>query len=331
MATITQDIRPYDVEIARNLCPDPSCFTTAWTNHLNVTTSISTDWASYGSTSMKTVTTTTGGGAARTPNTARAAISAGQTALAALDVRNGSGSSKSINVVLRFYNSAPGATLGAQVGADVAAGFAAVAAGAVRQVALTGVAPSGALSFAVIVSIAAGAIGDIFYIDRVHYEVDRVPAYSQAVTGDGGWLSGSIPNTVTDQYAWSGASNASDTVQLQRSPVSAPLTPTLELAESFAMRAPARSALHELLYPGTAVATLAAAGPRRGTLVLMFEDQAEAVRGFQMHLQPSTFTLDDLLMFGELNYIPQDDVRLYLDPRTRTKMVLEVPFVEVPA
>lgn len=144
------------------------------------------------------------------------------------------------------------------------------------------------------------------------------------------YFDGSTSDTVTDQYVWAGPVNASQSIKYQRSPASAPLTPQLLLTESFNMEAEVRSQVHPLLGGVPDDVDLEAAGPRRGTLQLLFTDQAEAIRGFEMHRNASLFELDDP-DFGEMTYVPQGTLRLTLDPVTLTAMVLETGFTEVAA
>lgn len=105
------------------------------------------------------------------------------------------------------------------------------------------------------------------------------------------------------------------------------VTPTLILGYQVVSTVP--SVQHDLL-DGTVTFTLRAARPRTGTLQLFFATQAAALTGWTLHrtLGNIVYTDTDLPPAG-MTYIAVGDLVLELDPETRVRWTLTVPFREV--
>lgn len=96
-----------------------------------------------------------------------------------------------------------------------------------------------------------------------------------------------------------------------------------------ASRSP-RTLLHPILGRAGDDVTFRPAGLRKGTLTLVFATEATAHSAFGVLLTPQVFTLSDPDVDIAMSFVvAEDDVRLSLDPETRTVWLIELPFREV--
>ena len=97
---------------------------------------------------------------------------------------------------------------------------------------------------------------------------------------------------------------------------------------------PARTIVHELLHSEEPVVSLAAPGVRRGTLSYFFESAEAAATCWDMHTATAVFTLTAPVSDSVqvLRYVVTGgDLRMSLDEATAKQVVIEVPYLEVPA
>jgi hypothetical protein len=86
---------------------------------------------------------------------------------------------------------------------------------------------------------------------------------------------------------------------------------------------------HRLL-SGDEDLTTRPAGPRTGTLGMLFDTEADVERAFQAHRDTGTFTLDyPERPTWNMTYAPDGRLVRTLDPETMRKWMLAVPFREV--
>lgn len=318
MATITQDNRPYDVLVATNYFLDP----VAALGYLPMSeASMGTlgTVADSGETWQTGTTTATGTSAFRlSTNERRPAAEVGQTWYGSVKVKNGAGGARQHVVSLRFYDTA-GATLGTAL-ATFSSSAITLAAGATQTVTVSGLAPASTASVQLFVTRQSGtgaATGDVLRTTQVLLSTDNVSFFY-----------GATPGTTTYHYDFVSGSAGSPSRKLQRAANTDPITPTLVILGSFNVSRKSNAVVHDLLDDGDPAVTLAPASSLKGTFQFFFESQADADRAFDMHSNPSTFTLNEPTRLGTIKYVPQDDFTRRVED-TADHFVLEVPFREV--
>lgn len=91
-----------------------------------------------------------------------------------------------------------------------------------------------------------------------------------------------------------------------------------------------RTIVHDTLDGGIAV-SLIAPRPRAGTLRLFYKDQADAFAALELHARLSTFALvsTERPLINMVYTVAGSDARLQLDPQTRGRWTVDVPYQEV--
>lgn len=305
MSTITQDIRPYDVETRRNLVPNPSGrftltgYTALGPGSIGQDAGQDTYWQ------------------------ASSVLAAGNCGIrihrftVGTDLTAGASYILSVDLLAVSGFAAQAWVLGGSGGASAVVGL---AAGWTR----------------VSVAFTAGANGtnvDIYMLNGSTSTIGGVIAFRDVLVETGSTVApyfyGGTADTTTTRYDWLGATNNSQSVAMARDAATDPATPTLVLGEGFHTDRTPGTIVHGLLDGGSSAITLRAAGLRKGTLSYLFTDRAEANRTEQMHANPSTFTLDWPELLGTLKYVPgPGEISLNLHAPTG-HLILEVPFQEV--
>ncbi len=91
-----------------------------------------------------------------------------------------------------------------------------------------------------------------------------------------------------------------------------------------------RNILHEVIGKPSPDVTVQPSAPRTGTLELFFLTEDAAVAADELHAAPGALTLvNDDHAARSMTYVIDGDVRLRLDPATRLRWTLTVPFREV--
>ena len=107
----------------------------------------------------------------------------------------------------------------------------------------------------------------------------------------------------------------------------------LQLAAGYTANRPTRNIVHRSIDPDNAhpYLTLAAAGPRTGTLALLFPDSATAHDCVARHARPLTFTFTHELQIdmGMVYAVAPGDITVELDPVGRRYWVVSIPFQEL--
>lgn len=108
-----------------------------------------------------------------------------------------------------------------------------------------------------------------------------------------------------------------------------PVVPELALVATFATEQQSRHIVHEIL-DGPPVFTLRPAGPRTGTLSLLFTTEGAADDARDVHTLPAVFSYADTdRPSANMEYIVTGLLGVKLDPETAARWVLAVPFTEV--
>ena len=197
----------------------------------------------------------------RTLLTGRPACSAGQVWAAKVTGRNASAATRTVQLALRFWDTAPGATAGTSL--LLLTRTASVAAGADFQLELGGIAPAGALSVGLEISRnATGATGDVLQFDQLQLEL--LPAGGLL----GGYFDGDRTDTAEAIYSWAGAQY--DSASILRAPARATTTPQL-LIDAETIR-PGRTQAAGIIGSPDSYVNLQPAGLRAGTLQLLYSN-----------------------------------------------------------
>lgn len=105
------------------------------------------------------------------------------------------------------------------------------------------------------------------------------------------------------------------------------LTPTLVLGYETSRES--LNQIHELV-SGRTTATLAPALPRRGTLRLFFATKVDAWACFTLHATPGQFAFADTdIAQTSMNYVVNGTIDIRLDPETRVRWLVDVPYQEL--
>lgn len=129
-------------------------------------------------------------------------------------------------------------------------------------------------------------------------------------------------------YTWAGAANASPSIEWQTVPA-VNIVPLV--VEGFEYSRPARSILHPLLGSSDHDVTFRPGGLRAGRMRLVMPDAATARAAEVGLLTPRVFTLTDPDV-SELTMrfvVAGEDIGVQLDPVTRRRWIVTVPFQEV--
>lgn len=88
--------------------------------------------------------------------------------------------------------------------------------------------------------------------------------------------------------------------------------------------------VEHVLLNGDVRYTLRPARPRSGTLNLFFATEQKAWEAFALHRQAGTFDLDDNdIPAVSMLYLVAGDLSIGLDPETRARWLLNVPYKEI--
>lgn len=130
----------------------------------------------------------------------------------------------------------------------------------------------------------------------------------------------------TLSYAWTGAPNASSSVEIE----TVPRTSTPDLVLSNVQEAEARTLAHVTLNGAAPDVTLRPVSSRAGAHRLFFLDRADAQDAYLMHREGSVFTLtDDANPFNDMSYVVQGG-RLTIEEIVEYgRWVVTVPYAEV--
>ncbi len=106
------------------------------------------------------------------------------------------------------------------------------------------------------------------------------------------------------------------------------VTPRLVLGWDTTRRS--RNIVHEIIGKPSPDVSVQPSAPRTGTLELFFLTEDEAVAADALHAAPGPLVLvNDDHDARSMRYVVDGDVRLQLDPATRLRWTLSVPFREV--
>lgn len=106
-----------------------------------------------------------------------------------------------------------------------------------------------------------------------------------------------------------------------------------QLVLEYAATRPTRTIVHDTIDPdsGAPYITLLAAGPRRGKLTLLFDNQDDAMTCFNRHGLRLVFTFShELRHTWAMRYVAVDDLGIELDDDAK-HFTVTIPFQEVPA
>lgn len=144
------------------------------------------------------------------------------------------------------------------------------------------------------------------------------------------YFDGDVENTLTHQYSWVGAANASASNRIFYNSADI-TTPLLTLADSMALRIPTNNTVHQVIGASLPIVTQQPLGGRTGDLQFLFANAGEA-DAFVTNLRGGTYF--DLLYPDEptLQFrftLAEGDVESALDAESQTAWVVTVPVVEV--
>lgn len=101
------------------------------------------------------------------------------------------------------------------------------------------------------------------------------------------------------------------------------------LVDGYEAALSSRNVVHDLIGGDIAV-TLVTPRPRAGELVLVYDDEADAWAGFNLHSVADTFTLvSDEVTPADMMYVLDGDVRIALDDESRAVWVVTVGYQEI--
>lgn len=144
----------------------------------------------------------------------------------------------------------------------------------------------------------------------------------------GAYFDGTTPPAPPRSYTWAGTPNASPSIEWMTIPV-VNITPIV--VEGFEYARAARSILHPILGNPAPDVTFRPGGLRKGRMVLVMADSVSAHAAVVGLLTDRTFTLADADVpeIGMRFRVADDDVSVQLDPVTRRRWLVTVPFQEV--
>ncbi len=309
MATITQDIRPYDQVFTRNLITDPRFTTlanwnTRWFGSGGAGTHSASNNASRISGRALFKNWTTGAAVGNTGFQAPLVpVQAGEEFVLSGHIFVQSSSTKgAIRAKLQWLNSG-GSTISTSTGSSSSHTSGSV----FYFVTVTGTAPAGAVNVLPIWDVDTGTAfvaGDTLGL----FDPMLTRAYYPSQT----YIDGALPDTITTEYRWDAVANASWSGAFTRNPATDPVDPLQIL--SYKVTRAVRSITHDIINVGPVEVTLAPAGLRKGTIEYLFANAALLARAENIHAQGvSTITLSGAPYFGTMKYVPADTVVTELD------------------
>lgn len=315
MATITQDIRPYDDLVARNRC-------------LNAMLRVDTaGWGVFfGSTSSGRYTSAWWQGLQLPFGFAGTMSAASQLLVGFADTTCAPG--ETINASLCFYvESATPMRMTVEfltvAGAHISFVYGpAVMAGADIRLSQSVVVPAGAGKVKIFAESLAIVPSGYVWVAGGAQITAGAPLEDP--------FDGATADTVTYQYDWQGAANASISTKSRRNPVTDPVDPTQILAYDVVRKS--RNLVHDILLRAAPEVTLSPAGLRSGTIKYLFDGAAELARAEAIHSHAkglSTITLSGGGPFGTMKYIPVGEINTKLELEGTTVYSFTTGFQEL--
>lgn len=205
---------------------------------------------------------------------------------------------------------------------QVAPGATAIAASTWERRSATGVAPAGAVTARLTTVVTnGGAIGNNILTTEILFE---------AAATAGVYFDGATPDASPIFYQWGGTADASESTQnvLNPADIVVPI-----LVNGYEGKRQARTVVHRHANTDNVSVSLIPAGPRSGTLELLFEDATDAAATLALFGYASLFLLadDDLPEIDMMFAVTEGDLSANLDDETRSVWLVKVPFVEVPS
>lgn len=91
-----------------------------------------------------------------------------------------------------------------------------------------------------------------------------------------------------------------------------------------------RNVIHKIIASATPVVTLRPAAPRKGTLALLFPNEAAADLAMRVHSRAAVFDLDEPdLPRSNMRYVLDGNVARSLDPESQLVWIVTVDYQEI--